>query len=585
MSAAHEPRAVPRLPWPSAAELTMPGSKSVANRLLVAAALCGREVTLTGVTASDDVRHLLAGLRTLGFRVQLDEANERACVGPRGTGAPSRGELHCGNAGTALRFLVSVAAITPGDWTITGDAAMQRRPIGPLVDAWRQLGVAIEDTNGRPPVRVHGEPGVRGGVVSVDTSVSSQFTSSLLLVGAALPAGVQVVFRGPPTSAEYVELTVDVLRRVGVHATVDHGSATVRSGFAAPPATLRVDGDWSSFGVWACLDHLTGSDVTASNLPRPSCQADAGLAALLRTLPRDGDHTIDVATMPDQFCNLVIVAAHRTGATTFTGGANLRVKESDRIAVMARELGRLGADVEERPDGVVVRGGRPLRGGTVDPAADHRVAMAFALAGLLAPGIAVADPGCVTKSYPRFWDDVETVVRERAGVVVVGMRGAGKSTFARAFAARTGVRCVDTDAEFEREHGPIDAFVTAHGWPAFRAHEERLLAAALRPATVVGTGGGAIESATTRARLRGQPVVWLTADAPLLRARLGPATRRPSVTGAPVLDELPELLARREPLYAEVATVRVDAALPAERQVDLALQALGAACRWPGAPA
>lgn len=579
----NEPRPVPTLAWPSDAQLTMPGSKSVANRLLIAAAVSGRPFTLRCVPASDDVRHLIAGLRTLGFAMQHDEAEARVDVGPRDTRV-RRGELFCGNAGTALRFLVSLAAITPGEWVLTGDRAMQRRPSGPLVTAWRQLGLDIHDQNGCPPIRIRCDAVPRGGTVTLDGTVSSQFLSSLLLVGVGLPAGLEIRVRGDLVSAHYVDLTCRVLARRGATAARTAHGAFVQAGFAPAAPTAKVDGDWSSMGVWTCLDHLTGSRVTGTNLESVSAQPDEALAALLRTIPRQGNHTIDATGIPDQFLNLAIVAAHRSGTTRVVGGEHQRVKECDRIAVMARELRKLGVDVHELPDGLSIRGGCALRAATIDPEHDHRVAMAFALAGLLSPGIRVADPECVAKSYPSFWADLARVGTQRRCVAVVGMRGAGKTTFARAFAAATGVACVDVDELFAGEHGPIAPFVAMHGWVDFRKHEERLVAAALVPGTVVSTGGGAIESPDTRRALRERAVVvWLDADAGLLRSRLTESRgARPSVTGAPVVDEVDDLQARRRPLYEAVADVRVDAALPSVRQVEIVLQTLQAPCRWPG---
>ncbi len=578
-------RSVPRLAWPSDAVLLMPGSKSDANRLLVAAAARGVPCTVRGVTASDDVRRLLDGLRTLGFAVTHDEPTATVVLGGRDPRAPTRGELHCGNAGTALRFLVSLAAITPGEWVLTGDPAMLRRPIGALTAAWRSLGIDCTDTNGCPPVHVRaGVP--RGSHVALDPSASSQFVSSLLLVGAALDAGIDVTFSGDLASAGYARWTVATLARLGVRAQVRSDGARVDRGFGAAPDALHATGDWSSLGTWTCLDHLTGSRVRASNLVADGVQPDQGLAELLRTLPAHGDATLDTTAMPDQFCNLAIVAAHRSGTTRVIGGANLRHKECDRIAVMARELGKLGADVQELPDGLLVRGGRSLRGGTVEPANDHRVAMAFALLGLLVPGIAIAEPGCVTKSYPHFWADLATVARDRRCIAVVGMRGAGKSTFARAFAAATGARAIDTDADFVAAHGPIAAFVAAHGWPAFRAHEHRHCTDALRPGAVVALGGGAIEHEATRELLRHAFVVWLDGDAALLRARLAADPgARPSLTGASITDEIEDVLARRRPLYERAATVRLDASAPTAEQVAAALTQVGRSCRWPGATA
>ena len=568
-------RPVPLLAWPADVALAMPGSKSAANRLLLLAAVAGRPVHVHGATPSDDVRHLVAGLRTLGHGAGfVDEATGLVRVAPRAADAPSAGELHCGNAGTALRFLVSLAAITPGEWTLTGDAAMQRRPIEPLVAAWRELGVDARATNGCPPVHVRGGTALRGGRATLDARVSSQFVSSLLLVGARLPDGLELSFVGDVASFAYARWTAALLTRCGVHVSLDERGARVRPGIDAIPSDLHVEGDWSSMGVWTCLQHLTGSRVHATNLRAGSEQADEALATVLASLPPHGPHTLDVRDLPDQFLNLAVTAAHRTGPTTLISGANLRIKECDRIAVVVRELRRLGVDVDEHDDGITVHGGRPLRAASIDPAGDHRVAMAFALAGLRTPGVAIADPDCVTKSYPRFWADLARVVQSKRPLVVVGMRGAGKSTLARALAAQTGSSCVDTDAAFVAAHGPIAPFVQAHGWPAFRAREQELVAAALQANTIVATGGGAVTSAHTRSLLRDRAhVVWLDAPVDVLRARLAvDAAQRPSLTGAPVLDELAAVLAERTPLYAEVAHVRVDATLPLAAQCAAVLR-------------
>ncbi len=580
-----EPRSVPTLAWPSDATLSLPGSKSEANRLLVAASLCGRTVTVRGASPSGDVQALVQGLKTLGYRIRFaDERTGKVEVAPRTNTGPARGQINCGNAGTALRFLVSVAAITPGDWTITGDAAMQRRPIGPLVAAWQQLAVDMRDTKGFPPVHVRCASAPLGGRVTLDGRQSSQFVSSMLLVGARLRDGVDIAFQGDLASADYARLTCRALARFGVQASVDAHGALVRNGFAIKEPTFDVAADWSGAGIWKCLSYLTGSSVRADNLEPDSGQADECIVDALRAIPAQGPHTIDATAMADQFLNLAIVAAHRAGETRLIGGANLRIKECDRIAVVARELTKLGVDVQQLPDGILVHGGRPLRAATIDPENDHRVAMAFALAGLLSPGIAISNPDCVTKSYPDFWRDLDTVVNSRRCVAVVGMRGAGKNTFAAALAARTGSSWIDSDLQFEAQATPIASFVEKHGWLAFRQREEDIIEDVLVPGRIVSTGGGAIESERTRQRLRAETlVVWLDADEALLRARVASTPSRPSVTGADPLTELGELRIRRQPLYAEVAHVRIDAAWSTAQQVEAALVALGAGCRWPTA--
>lgn len=572
-----QPHPITPLSFASHATLSLPGSKSEANRLLIAAALSGQNVTVRGASPSDDVRHLVAGLASLGFAAEfINEAQGIVTVGPRRADAPTSAELFCGNAGTALRFLVSVAAIIPGDWVITGDEHMQKRPIQPLVDAWRELGVVIESTNGCPPVRLRGGTS-RGGRVTIDPTVSSQFVSSLLLVGASMPDGLEIDFRGPLASRGYGELTCLTLGRLGILATLDDARASVASAKAAPPNELSVGGDWSGMGVWTCLNHLTGSRIVADNLLADSGQSDEQLADRMQVLAEDGEQSINVEAIPDQFLNLAVVAAFRNGTTHLTGAANVRVKECDRIAVMVRELRKLGADLDEHQDGLTIRGGKPMHGAIIDPERDHRVAMAFALAGLLVPDIAIENAVCVAKSYPTFWGDIERVRAQHRPLALVGMRASGKTTLGMALAEMSGNTFVDTDQRFVARHGEIAAYVAKHGWPAFRSEEERIVAGALQPGNIIATGGGAIESEATRATLATDAeVIWIRADVAFLKSRLSRSKHRPSLTGASVTDEVEVVLAKRDPWYRSIADRIVSADQPRPEQLEILLRPLEA---------
>lgn len=570
-----KPHTITPISFPSDATLDLPGSKSEANRLLVAAALTGDKVTIHGATPSEDVRHLVAGLTTLGFSASfINEPRGIIRVGPRRPDAPTSGELFCGNAGTALRFLVSVAAITPGNWTITGDLRMQKRPIQPLVDAWNTLGVTIQASNGCPPVRVTGGTS-RGGSVTIDSTVSSQFASSLFLVGAALPNGLEIDLVGPLASRSYGELTCIMLRRLGIDAKLENNRATILGTNAKPQAQFHVAGDWSGMGTWSCLNYLTGSRVIASNLSANSGQADEQLIHALNSLTGSGERTVDVKPIPDQFLNLAVIAAFRKGTTHITGAANVRVKECDRIAVMARELKKIGVDLDEHPDGLTVRGGRPMQSAIIDPEDDHRIAMAFALVGLISPGIAIANPDCVAKSYPTFWADVERVRAQHRPLALVGMRAAGKTSLGRSLSEVNGNTFIDTDQRFTEKHGPIADFVTKHGWPAFRAEEERIVLHYLQPGNIVATGGGAIESEAARSALRNRAfVIWVRADIEFLRARLTHDQKRPSLTGAPVADEIAEVLTKRAPYYSALADLIVESDQSRPEQLEFILQSI-----------
>ncbi|MGK0351871.1 MAG: 3-phosphoshikimate 1-carboxyvinyltransferase [Planctomycetota bacterium] len=580
-----KPHPITPLSFASHARLSLPGSKSEANRLLVAAALSGQNVTIRGASPSDDVRHLVAGLASLGFASAfINEAQGIVAVGPRRADAPTSAELFCGNAGTALRFLVSVAATIPGDWVITGDEQMQKRPIQPLVDAWRELGVAIESNNGCPPVRLRGGTS-RGGRVTIDPTVSSQFVSSLLLVGASMPDGLEIEFRGPLASRGYGELTCLTLGRLGIRATLDDAHASVAAAKAAPPNELSVGGDWSGMGVWTCVNHITGSRISADNLLADSGQSDEQLAGRIQVLAEGGEQTIDVEAIPDQFLNLAVVAAFRNGTTHLTGATNVRVKECDRIAVMVRELRKLGVDLDEHQDGLTIRGGKPMHGAVIDPESDHRVAMAFALAGLLMPDIEIENAVCVAKSYPTFWGDIERVRAQHRPLALIGMRASGKTTLGMKLAEMSGNTFVDTDQRFVARHGEIAAYVAKHGWPAFRSEEERIVADALQPGNIVATGGGAIESEATRATLAANAeVIWIRADVAFLKSRLARSKHRPSLTGASVTDEVEVVLAKRDPWYRSIADRIVTADQPRPEQLKILLRPLEAIPLTPNPP-
>ena len=565
-------RAVPLLAFPSDAELELPGSKSEVNRLLVLAALSASEVLVHNAPPAEDVQHLVDGLATLGFDAALDPKRKIARIGPRRANAPTSGELFCGNAGTAMRFLTSVAAVTPGTWLIKGDERMRARPIKPLVEAWRQLDVEIEDQGG--DVRVlGGQPS--GGDVRVDGGVSSQFISSLLLVGAVLPKGLRVNVAGPLASRGYAQLTTTLARQFGIEATITGQQAHVSSGYGVVPQEVHAAADWSAMGAWTCLNHLYDARIRGANLHRRSGQPDEQLELTLETLSGDGDRIIDVDAIPDQFLNLACVAALRSGTTQITGARNLRVKECDRVAVMARELQKCGADIVEHDDGVTIRGGAPLRGVTIDPDGDHRVAMAFAMLGSLIRGFAIKDADCVAKSYPHFWEDLERLGRHPRPISIVGMRGAGKSTLGRALAEKLRASYIDADEAFEARHGAITAYVEMYGWPAFRREESRILADALGKCDVLATGGGAIESEALRRLLRARSfVIYLDAPADLLQKRIANSDR-PSLTGSPIVDEVEIVLKRRAELYAQVAHRTVNAALPLDQQLQLTAQTGG----------
>lgn len=568
------------LSLPFDARLAMPGSKSHANRAIVAACLAGGTTVLKHATPCDDVATLVKNLQLMGFDLTWTDANTGTLTIHGGMPVkPGAATLDCGAAGTTLRFLTSLACITPGEWTVTGSERMRQRPIGDLTDALRALGANIEDTNDCPPLRIRGK-NITGGDVTLDAGKSSQFLSSLLLIGSALERGLQITLPSDPASPSYIDLTERVLRDFGVEMKRTPRRYHIEPITPAAPGEYAIEGDWSAVGAFLVLAEITGSRIDALNLSPDSAQGDKALPKAIAALRGAGARTLDARDIPDQVMNLAVLAAHREGETTITGAANLRLKECDRLAVITKELSKTGIVIAERPDGLVISGKSGLRDATLDPHDDHRMAMAFAILGCLHDGIRIRHPECVSKSYPRFFVDLETVTKSSRSIAIVGMRGCGKSNLARQLARRLKLKHVDTDKVFSAEHGDIRAFVEKNSWEAFRVKEADAVEACLRPGFVTALGGGAIETPRVRELLKKHAtVIWMQVREKDMVERLK-KLNRPALTDMPLEREVPMILKKRTPLYASVADLELPASIPFGGHASYLTRKLRARCSW-----
>ena len=396
------PRAPPR------GKITLPGSKSITNRALLLAGLARGASRLTGALKSDDTRHMATALRRMG--VTVDEPDDTTFV-VTGTGrltAP-REPLFLGNAGTATRFLTAAAANIDGETVIDGDAHMRKRPIGPLVTALGALGVEAVAPTGCPPVTVRGKGGVAGGRVIVDARLSSQYVSALLMAGACGRGPVEVALAGSGIGARgYVDLTLAAMRAFGGEIE-DLGGDCWRvgaTGYRAREYAIEPDAS-AATDPWAARA-LTGGDIDIGLPAEDFTQPDAAAWRIISMFPRL-PAVIDGSQMQDAVPTIAVMAAFNESPVRFTGIKNLRVKECDRIAALSQGLNaiRPGLALEEGDD-LVVRGGMALAAcsppARIDTFADHRIAMAFALAGLRIGGVVILDPGCVAKTWPGYWD-------------------------------------------------------------------------------------------------------------------------------------------------------------------------------------
>jgi len=405
-----------------------PGSRSITNRALIVAALADGDSVLEGIGLSNDTRVCAEALGTLGIGVDLDEAGRRmhvaGCVGAVPLGPA---DVYTGDSGTATRFITALVAAGQGRYRVDGTPRMRERPIQDLLDGLAALGVkaASEAGSGCPPVVIE-TSGLGGGAVTLSGAVSSQYLSGLLMATPAASGPVTLVVAGELVSKPYVDMTVAVMEAFGVAPQRD---GYARFHIAAPLAyqarTYAVEADASSASYFLAAAAATGGCVTVEGLPRSSAQGDARFPDVLRAMGCEVDWTdagvtvtgpqhlsglrIDLNAMPDMVLTLAPLAVLAHGRTVIENVANLRVKESDRLSALATELTRLGATVEERPDGLVITPPKTVTPAEVATYNDHRIAMGMAVVGLAVPGIRIADPECVGKTYPGFFGDLETL--------------------------------------------------------------------------------------------------------------------------------------------------------------------------------
>ncbi|KAG0078477.1 3-dehydroquinate dehydratase (3-dehydroquinase) [Podila epicladia] len=615
-----------------AVTLSPPGSKSISNRALVLAALGQGTCRLTGLLHSDDTQVMLTALTKLGAATFEWENNGDTLV-VHGNGGKMHipdSELYLGNAGTAARFLTTVSVLVPpssipGQKTIlTGNARMKQRPIAPLVDALTTNGSELKYMEGQGCLPLEVTPfshGLAGGEVQLAASISSQYVSSILLCApyATKEPVTLVLTGGQVISQPYIDMTIAMMKSFGVNVeALPNNTYRIPQGHYVNPATYLVEADASSATYPLAIAAITGTTCTVPNIGSASLQGDAGFAVnVLRPMgctvvqtetsttvtgPAIGTLKplahIDMETMTDAFLTASVLAAvtqpTTPGAeniTRISGIANQRVKECNRIAAMMHELGKFGVTTSETPDGIIVHGHdiaslTPPKDG-VKCYDDHRVAMSFSVLATVVPGgTIIREKKCVEKTWPTWWDDLESKLNGRitdadlgapsdhhdyevksssskkssgaksdATIVVIGMRGAGKTSMGR-FAARTLKRPFeDVDHYFEKTLSTtIPEFIKEHGWQAFREQEAKMLTELLAKYPtkhVISCGGGIVETASSREAFkeyiaRGGIVLHLVRNINEIEAYLNRDTTRPMYG-----ESMRDVWARREAWYRE----------------------------------
>ncbi len=407
---------------PIDADVVVPGSKSVTNRALICAVLAEGPSQLTGVLDADDTQAMLGVATAVGAEVtQGDTPDAYTVVGTGGVLRPGPVSLDVRMSGTTARFATPLAARGTGAYLVDGAPEMRARPMGESAASLRSVGVGVEgDTL---PLTVRG--GFTGGSLTLAADVSSQFASGMLLAAPGTKNGLHLTLEGDVVSRPYLDMTVEVMRSFG--AEVEQPSPNefiVAPGRGYVGTEYRIEPDASAASYFFALAAVTGGRVRIDGLGTESLQGDVDFVDVLAEMGADVDKgtdsievrgpdqlrgvDVDMSQISDTAQTLAAIAPFADGPTRITGIGFIRHKETDRVAAPVTELRRMGIDAVEEDDGFVIQPGQP-QPATIETYHDHRMAMSFAITGLMTPGIDIADPGCVNKTFPTYWDVLESL--------------------------------------------------------------------------------------------------------------------------------------------------------------------------------
>ncbi len=421
-----ERREVRPVSHPLDATVSVPGSKSITNRALLLASLADGTTRLSNALFSDDSCYFARALEALGFDVKLDQARTSITVQGLGGAIPSKNAaLFIGNAGTAARFLTALLTLGHGEYLLDGDARMHERPIADLVSALNQLGARVEAPSGCPPVRV-AAAGLPGGRAVLRGDISSQFLSALLIAAPYAAHPVLLELSTDLNSRPYVDLTLNMMHAFGVHVQREgYSRFAIAGGQYRPADDFAIEPDASAASYFFAAAAICGGTVRVPGLTSSSAQGDMAFTRVLAemgcTVVQAPGYTevigtgslrgvdVDLSSLPDTAQTLAAIAPFAATPTVIRGIESARLKESDRVHATCTELARLGVRVREHADGMTIQPCVAPQPASIRTYNDHRMAMAFSLIGLRVPGVHIEDPACVSKTFPGYFDVLESL--------------------------------------------------------------------------------------------------------------------------------------------------------------------------------
>lgn len=532
--------------------ISIPGSKSIANRALVLAHLSGDKTKLKNLPDCTDVKLMQKALKNL-----------------------SKAKINTGDAGTTTRFITALATLQNRKITIDGTRHMRKRPIKPLIKALNGLGAKITSKTGCPPLTIH--PKVpTGDQISLPRSISSQYLSAILMIAPTLEKETTINIEQKLCSTPYIDLTLEIMKKFGIKvANKNYRQFKIKHQKITPPKTLTIEPDASSasyIGAFAALHPET--PVLLKGLNKNSIQGDI---AFLKHLKKMGCNItqkptgtliqgpkklkplgkIDMNETPDLVMTFAILAIFTEGKTTITNIENLKIKETDRLKALETELAKIGIKVKTTKNSITIIGNPNLtpKKTTIETYNDHRIAMSFAIANTRLHTLKITNQTCVQKSYTTFWKDLATL--NKTNLILIGLRGSGKTKLGKMISKHTGHQLIDTDQEIEKKVGmKIHEFVEQNGWRKFRDIERKIITETTNHDNIIiSTGGGAILDSHNAKNLRKSGfLVYLHRSSETCAKYIANSKNRPPLTNKGNIEaEMKELYKTRNKTYKKVA--------------------------------
>ncbi|MBI5357580.1 3-phosphoshikimate 1-carboxyvinyltransferase [Candidatus Saccharibacteria bacterium] len=533
--------------------LDIPGSKSYSLRALFISELSKQPVILNNILDSDDTSAMQKALKDL---------------------RDSKSDIYVNESGITARFITALACISPGAQTIYGKPSLNSRPIRDLVDGLRQLGAEIEylEKDGCLPIKVSSDCLLKSNL-KINGSTSSQYLSALLLVAPLLKNGLVIEVDDEQTSKPYIDMTIDIMSKFGVEVENDNYKKYVVKPQSYGSDEYTVETDYSSASYFFAAAALNKSRVEISWLSQDSKQADKNFLKVLEQFGADIELdknsvvvtgkelrpiTVNMNNCPDQAMTAAVLASFTPGRTIIKGISSLRLKETERIEALQNELAKMGINTRSKKDSLTIFGGKP-KAARIDTYNDHRIAMSFAIAGTKLDGIEIINPEVVSKTFPSFWEELSKVStikileRDYTNVLLIGMRGTGKSTTGKLLARKLNKKFIDMDKHIEdKEKKKIREIVLENGWDYFRQLEHSAAAEISKlSGYVIASGGGIVLNPKNIEYFKQNSIVVLiNANPRILTKRIRKDKNRLGLTEQPtLLGELSEVWKERRNLY------------------------------------